>query len=599
MVFAKLLKVYNFFGKKEKLKLLQSQLIILITSFFELISVFSVGPLIQILTKPDSIYNEDQFIGKFYNYFEFTSFQSFLFFVVIAVFFILLISTIIITYNTYIITTFTQILGNTLRVNLYKFYIFQPWLYHAKSNTADYISKISAETGRVTNNVIFNVLITNSRLVTGFFIIIFLAIYNLMVSFVVISIIGIMYAVIFWVVKNKIEEYGIVQSTLLRRLFKIMNESFVGIKETIIYGKRKKYLDEFSKIGTEWGLAIGKSQFLQIIPKNILEFLAFSIILFFILVMTLTKELNFNDSLPIIAVYIFAGYKLLPIFQSVYHGIAQLKGNLYALDNISHELSESRKYFFTEENKNMKSLSIENDESIKFNNVSFKYKDQDRSIKDINLNIKNNSLNFIVGPSGAGKSTLLDLILGLIFPKNGEIYVGQNKLTYENSELWHHSLGYVGQNIFLVDDTIKKNICLNDLNATVDQNRLKRALKLSYVDHFLNDMPDGIETIVGDRGIKLSGGQRQRVVMARALYQNKKFLILDEATASLDGIAEKFIIDELKELSKSITIIMVTHNVKLCKYADMIYLLEDGLIKKSGNFDEIKQDSLFVKLLNE
>ena len=128
---------------------------------------------------------------------------------------------------------------------------------------------------------------------------------------------------------------------------------------------------------------------------------------------------------------------------------------------------------------------------------------------------------------------------------------------------------------------------------------LKRALKLSYVDHFLNDMPDGIETIVGDRGIKLSGGQRQRVVMARALYQNKKFLILDEATASLDGIAEKFIIDELKELSKSITIIMVTHNVKLCKYADMIYLLEDGLIKKSGNFDEIKQDSLFVKLLNE
>tara|TARA_B110000027_G_C16035978_1_gene263109 strand:- start:28 stop:975 length:948 start_codon:yes stop_codon:yes gene_type:complete len=315
--------------------------------------------------------------------------------------------------------------------------------------------------------------------------------------------------------------------------------------------------------------------------------------------MTLTKELNFNDSLPIIAVYIFAGYKLLPIFQSVYHGIAQLKGNLYALDNISHELSESRKYFFTEENKNMKSLSIENDESIKFNNVSFKYKDQDRSIKDINLNIKNNSLNFIVGPSGAGKSTLLDLILGLIFPKNGEIYVGQNKLTYENSELWHHSLGYVGQNIFLVDDTIKKNICLNDLNATVDQNRLKRALKLSYVDHFLNDMPDGIETIVGDRGIKLSGGQRQRVVMARALYQNKKFLILDEATASLDGIAEKFIIDELKELSKSITIIMVTHNVKLCKYADMIYLLEDGLIKKSGNFDEIKQDSLFVKLLNE
>ncbi len=598
-MFGKIIDIYKFFGKEEKLKLLYTQFLILIASVFEILSIFSVGPLIQILSNPNSIYDKKLFVGKLYNYLNFTSFESFILFIVIGVFTFFLISTIIITYNNYVITTFTQILGNSLRVSLYKFYIFQPWLYHSKANTADYIAKITGETGRVTNNIIFNILATNAKLVTGFFIIIFLSLYNLKVSVIAISTIGIMYGIIFWIVKNRIERYGIAQSVVLRILYKIMNESFIGIKETIIYGKKKKYLEEFSKYGKEWGLAIAKSHFLSLAPRNILEFLAFTIILFFILIMVFTGQANFNDTLPIIAIYIFAGYKLLPIFQSVYHGIAQLKGNLYALDRIQLELKKSKNYFFNKENTEIKTLGEKENKILKFNNVSFSYKKDDKAVKNINFEIKNNTINFIVGASGAGKSTLLDLILGLIFPDSGEIYVGQNRLSSKNSELWHQNLGYVGQNIFLVDDTIKKNICLNDLNQTIDENRLNKALKLSYVDHFLKDMPDGIETLVGDRGIKLSGGQRQRVVIARALYQNKNFLILDEATASLDGIAEKFIIDELKELSKNMTIIMVTHNVKLCKYADKIYLLEGGLIKKSGNYDELMQESLFRKLLNE
>ena len=157
----------------------------------------------------------------------------------------------------------------------------------------------------------------------------------------------------------------------------------------------------------------------------------------------------------------------------------------------------------------------------------------------------------------------------------------------------------MGQNIFLIDDTIKNNICLSNYDKKIDIERFNRSLILSNVDKFLKNTPNGVETIVGERGLKLSGGQRQRIAIARALYQNKKFLILDEATASLDGISEKFIIDNFKELSKNITIIMVTHNVKLCKNADKNFPLDDGSIKKSGIYEEMITEDLFRKLLNE
>ena len=599
-MFKKLAILFAFFDKKIKVKLIYFQLIIIFTSVVEILSIFSIGPLVQLLSNPNSIFEEGQMVYKIYNYFNFTSFESFILFIVIIIFILFFTSVIAVTYTTYLITIFAQNLGNDMRISLYRFYLSQPWLYHAKSNSSDFVNKIIAESGRVTNNIIFNILNTNSKLLTGIFIIIFLSIYNIKVSLISIISIGIMYLLIFSIVKSRIEKYGVDQSKFLQRLYKIMSDSFIGIKETIIYGKKKNYIDDFSISGKGWGLAVGKINFLVLSPRYLLEFLAFSIILFFVLVMVFFSENNFNETLPAISVYVFAGYKLLPIFQAIYQGIAQLKGNIHAIDKIEYELKESKKYSDDVDNNDIiKSLDFKEGDRFKFSNVSFSYQGKDKAINNINLDIKKNTLNFIVGASGTGKSTLLDLILGLIFPQTGKIEIGSNELSIKNCKSWYQNLGYVGQNIFLLDDTIKNNICFNDSYEKIDESRFQRALNLSYVDKFLDDMPDNVETIVGERGLKLSGGQRQRVAIARALYQDKKFLILDEATASLDGIAEKFIIDQLEELSNNITIIMVTHNVKLCKRADNIYLLQNGSIKKSGNYDDLMQVDLFRKLLNE
>jgi HlyD family secretion protein len=596
----KILNIFKLFDKRLKSKLLLAQFILIISSIFELLTIFSIGPLIQVLSDPNVLNEQDQFITKIYDYLNFSSFKDFLIFLVLAIFGIFFISAFILSYTHYIISMFSQTLGNILRSNLFKFYISQPWLYHTRSNSSEYIENIFYEANRVSQNIIFPILLANSRLLTGGMIIAALTIYNPIVSIVCFVIFGILYGSVFRFIKTKVSLHGVNQTTRMTEMYRVMTESFVGIKEAIIYGNQKRYFDQFYRSGLRYGDSAGKVQFLAQAPRYILEFLAFSIILFFIVFLVFFGNADFNDSLPILAIYIFAGYKLLPIFQFIYSAVVNIKGNLHGYERIKHELIESKKYIFNNNNQEKNCSEFNHKNPISFSKVSFSYNQSDKqAIKNVSINLNSNSLNYIVGPSGSGKSTLLDLLLGLIFSQKGNIFIGDTKLNENNSNIWHQKISYVGQNIFLIDDTIKNNICFVENEKNIDDNRLSNAIKLSKVDNFLKELPSGLETIVGERGLKLSGGQRQRVALARAFYQNKKIIILDEATASLDGITENFIIDQLKILSKDKTIIMVTHNVKLCKNADIIYLLDNGSIKNFGDYDKLKKDNLFLKLLNE
>ena len=597
---SEIVKLYNFFDKKYKSKLILIQFLLLISSIFEILSIFSVGPLFQILSNPDIIYDENNYISKVYNYFDFKSFKIFLLFVVFTILILLFISTSFLTYSTYALSMYSAKLGQVLRNKLYKYFISQEWLFHAKSSTSEYIEKITFETGRVSSSIILPVLMTNAKFLTGILIIISLTIYNPLASIVCFLLFGLVYLVIFKFFKSRIVNHGIHQGHTMNSMYKIMSESFLGIKEAIVYGNQKRYYDMFTKSGEQFANSTGKITFLGNAPRYILEFIAIVIIIIFILFILMMAKTDFNQTLPILAVYIFAGYKLLPIFQQIYFSLTQMKSALPALHKIETELKNSTKFNFENEKNILPNIKFDNLDSIFFNDVSFSYEEKDKkAVKNLSLNINKNSLNYIVGPSGSGKSTILDIFLGLISPQNGEVLIGNIELKIENSKNWHKNIAYVGQNIFLIDDTIRNNICFNNQEKIEEEEKFSKAIKDSCVDKFLKDLPKGIDTIVGDRGIKLSGGQRQRVALARAFYQDKKILILDEATGSLDGIVEKFIIDQLKEFSKSKIVIMVTHNVKLCEKADQIFLLENGSIKENGNFNKLKNDSLFKKLLNE
>ena len=219
------------------------------------------------------------------------------------------------------------------------------------------------------------------------------------------------------------------------------------------------------------------------------------------------------------------------------------------------------------------------------------------TIKDINLIIKAGETTALVGSSGAGKSTIADLLMGLITPDTGVLKVDDEILALNNLSAWRGKIGYVAQETFLFNDPIRSNLLLD---SQISEGDLYQALKASAASEFVSKLPQGLDTIIGDRGVRLSGGERQRIALARALLRNPSLLILDEATSNLDSVNEKHILNAIEELHGEITILMIAHRLSTIRKADYIYLIEDGIIKEDGTWNSLLKmdDGIFRKLYN-
>jgi ATP-binding cassette subfamily C protein len=225
-------------------------------------------------------------------------------------------------------------------------------------------------------------------------------------------------------------------------------------------------------------------------------------------------------------------------------------------------------------------------ESIDFQNVSFKYPGTEKaSILNINLKIKKGETFGIVGPTGAGKTTLINVLLGLIPPEGGVLVDG--KSIYQNLAGWQNQLGYVPQNIYLLDDTLRQNIAFGLRNTDIDEERIQKTLKLAHLDLFVASLPKGLDTLVGEYGVRLSGGQGQRIGIARALYHDPEVLVLDEATSSLDNETEHKVSQEIKEVSHSRTSIIIAHRLGTVLHCNRIAYMKEGTIIDIGGFEEL------------
>ncbi|HSB95821.1 MAG TPA: ATP-binding cassette domain-containing protein [Spongiibacteraceae bacterium] len=555
-----------------------------LTALIQVAGIASLAPFIAVIANRELIHKNS--ISAFiYDHLGFTNDVSFLMFFALGVMAFIIASNSIAAITTWFTVKFSLSLGLELQSSLYRNYLHKDYVYFSKNNSSKMMSMITQEAPRFTYMVISPLL----NLISQFFIVIIIAaglIYiDPALAVTAIIIVGGSYLGVFRLAKQRLFYHGEKIFETNEKKYKLLAESLGGIKEVkllateAIYEKR---VHEVNAANTHSNAVIG---LLGDFPKFAIETLAFCALL------GLALSLLSNHSDPahvisILSLYAMAGYKLLPAAQIIFKSAAQIKANCNVLTELYPAVMEGRATGNFDSNMDNSSMSIDGD--IQLTDVCYGYPEAESvALKHINLTIKKNSLIAFVGSSGAGKSTLADLLLGFLPPTTGTMRVGDTSITRTNARAWQKHLGYVPQNIFLLDDTITANITFGTIEKTIDMQRVKAAARMANIDQLVESLPGQYSFVVGERGALLSGGQKQRIGIARALYHNADILILDEATSALDNLTEQEIIKTITGLKATKTIIMIAHRLSTIRNADQIVFLEDGAIQDIGSFEQL------------
>ena len=432
---------------------------------------------------------------------------------------ILLVSAIVATLSLRYIYHFAQRIGAEIASNLFDYYLSTNWLFHTQNNSSKLITNIAGECSRVTTGIVVPALIMNAKIVISLSIIIFLLSVDFLVTLVGFTLFGLVYFVIFSSVKYKLGLNGQKLTEHQNIRIKTMNEGFGGVKDILLMNRAEQFKSRFRNSSLIYGHAVGTQQTLSDIPKYWIELLAFGTMVLLILFLMIASKENFALIVPTLSMFAMASYKLIPAFQQIYFYLSGIKFSQSAIDSISKDLRTFNSNLIMNQSSRQNKQDISY--SIRLNDVTFSYPNKGSPvISNMSLEIPENSLIGFAGPSGSGKSTLIDIILGLLIPNSGSLVLGENTISKNNTHLLQSMVGYVPQTIFLSDNTIKNNIAFGLDDADIDEMKINNCIDQSQLQDLINSLPDGLETMVGEKGVQLSGGQRQRIAIARALYRN-------------------------------------------------------------------------------
>ncbi|WP_319782075.1 ABC transporter ATP-binding protein [Oceanisphaera sp. IT1-181] len=588
-------RIWSILDGQHRKNVIKLQLLMIFGAFIELASIASVGALMSLVGNVNSIY-QNSFLNGIYTSLGFEDKYSFLFFSGTIVLIILILSSFFSIFVARRIYSLSASVGISLSEKLYRYYMSGTWLFHSNRNSSDYIKNISTEALRVNNGIIQPLLEINSKFILIFIFSLSFFMYKPIVSLSFLLLFFIVYVVIFRFAKDKLKDNSVSLSQAYSKMFRLMNEGFGGIKDVIISGLNKKYSDDFSRCSDELSKAVSDNNFMANFPRYLVELIAFGSVIVALLIMIKTSDGNLEEVLPVISVLAFGGLKLLPAFQGVYTGLSHIKGHSSSFLSIENDLKNAAVSNSVDDFFIVKKEKIIAHEKISLKDIFFSYSDdKDFALCGVSMDIAVNSAIGIVGASGSGKSTLVDCILKLIDPQKGHLTVDGVKIDDNNKSAWMASIGYVPQSIYLSDSSIAQNIAFGCQPDEIDKDKLNNVILLAHADEFINNLPDGLNTRVGERGVQLSGGQRQRIGIARALYHDPSILIFDEATSALDSISERAVMDAINDLSGSKTIIMIAHRIKTVEKCDLIYMMEKGQVTDKGRFDELYSRSDFFK----
>lgn len=578
-------RVWSILTSSERRELLLLAPAVVAMAMLETAGVASIVPFLGLLSDP-GVVDHQPLLRAAYDALGFSSRQQFFFFVGTAMLCLVTVSNVVSALTTWALLRFSWMKNHTLATRLLGAYLRQPYAFFLDKNSADLGKNILSEVQSVVTGVIVQGVNLLARCAVIVFVLAALVLLDPLMAAGVVVVFGGVYGGLFMAIRRRVARAGKERVALNQARFKVAQEALAGVKELKLYGLEDVALDQFAASSKGFAERQAANAVVSAIPRYALETIAFGGVLLIVLYLLRRGE-RLEGVLPVLGLYAFAAYRLLPALQTVFAGLTSLRFNLGALDVLVRDLQGHE----TSAAPINTAAPLPFRDRVELQHVGFRYDAAQRDIlHDVQLSLAPGEWVAFVGPTGAGKSTLVDVLLGLLQPHEGRVLVDGAALDagLDGARAWQRNVAYVPQSIFLLDDTIARNIAFGVADDVIDLQRVRQAAAIAQIDAFIADeLPEGYQTRIGERGVRLSGGQRQRIGIARAIYRQPNLLVLDEATSALDNATEAAFFAALHESHAHCAVVSIAHRLSTTKDFDRIVVLEHGVVVDVGTFAEL------------
>ena len=580
-------KISYVLDRRQKIKLGILLVIIIIGAFVELLGVSAIMPLIDVAMEPDKTVDKWYFV-LVSRYTGITDANQMIVFLAVALIVVYVLKNIYVTMMYSLQYRFVFNNQQRLSVRMMKSYMRQDYLFHVSKNVAEFQRNITSDV-----NGFFTVALNALQFLAEFSVSLVLVIYlfiqdwvsTLAVASLLFLFMG-FFTLFFRKVLVRIGEESRQANVLVT---KWLFQAFSGIKEIKVANKESFFIDNYDRNYKDCARVQRQQSILTYLPKPVMETVCICSLMIAMIIKIVVVKSDIASFVTTLSIFAVAAFRMLPSFNKITGYISGMMFNKPAIDAVYRDLKEIEQLMDRRAADHEDTVKQRLGNAIRLESVSFRYPESEKWIlQDASLEIPKNTSVALIGASGAGKTTAADLILGILEPQEGAVTIDGTDIRKCMSS-WHEDVGYIPQAIYLMDDDIRANIAFGIPESEIDDAAIMKALREAQLDQFVQSLPDGLDTMIGDRGVKLSGGQRQRIGIARALYRNPSVLILDEATSALDNETEKEVMEAIDGLHGTRTLIVIAHRLSTIRKCDKIY--EVG----NGGFSEKRKEEVLGK----
>jgi ABC-type multidrug transport system fused ATPase/permease subunit len=570
--------IFQLINSKEKKKLSFIILLMIFAAFLETVGIGLIIPAISILINGTDGFLNIKIFESFKQIISNFSDKELALYLFVALFLIFFIKSIFLAILYHIQYKFSSSVLERISKEIYSKIVMQPYSLFFQKNSSKYLNTLTNESKIFIDSCLEPFLLVSAELIIFFFILVFLIIIEPIGSLLVIFTLSSAMIIFYFFTKNKTRHWGLQRQIYEEKLLKNMQETFHGIKEIKIFNVTKFIFSIFIQNLFKTVEARRKMNFILQLPRMWLEIIAvFTMVA--VVVVSLIFSNDISGVIPILAVFSAAAFRIIPSANRILIATQNLRYGFASAEKLIEnirDIDDSYKGY----DATSKNFDVKNFEKLEMKNISFNYESPNKKIfNNLNFSLKKGECIGIVGTTGIGKSTFVDIFCGLLKQKNGDLFINQKKVN--NFDInWNNLIGYVPQNYYLIDGSMKENIAFGQIENEINLKKLHKSIEVSQLNDLVNSLELGINTKIGERGIKFSGGQKQRLAIARALYFEPEIIIFDESTSALDNETEKKLMETITKLIGTKTIIIISHRLSTLQNCNKVFRIENQTLKQ-------------------